>query len=125
MCMIETQLTLEAQRVFNLPKCQKAAPAGESSECLPAVWGKCEQLCQKRCLFLFFSRQDRTLKPSLLICHLDTSDETAALLPTERPHEESGAGLAFSLDKRNFRLRPGPKHTHRRLTENIYFTALA
>lgn len=125
MCMIEIQLTLEARRVLNVPKCQKAAQAGESSECLPAVQGKCEQLCQKHCLFLFFSRQDRTLRPSLLICHLNNSDGTAALLPTERPHEESGAGLAFSLDKRNFKLRPGSKYTHRRLTENIHFTALA
>lgn len=65
--MIEIQLTLEALRVFNLPKCQKAANVGESSKGLPAVQGRCEQLCQKHCLFLFFSRQGRTLKPSLLI----------------------------------------------------------
>lgn len=44
--MIEIQLTLEALGVFNLPKCQKAAQAGESSKCLPAVQGRCEQLSE-------------------------------------------------------------------------------
>lgn len=87
--------------------------------------GKCEQLCQKHCLFLFFSRQDLILEPSLLICRLENGDGTAALLPTERPSEESGTGLAIFLDKRSFRLRPGPEVYTKKADRKYIFTALA
>lgn len=85
---------------------------------------KCEQLCQKSCLFLFFSRQP-ILKPSLLICHLDNGNGTAALSPTEKGREESKAGLAVALDKRSLRLRPGPE-AHLEKADTIHiFTSLA
>lgn len=122
MCMIEIRLTLEAHRVFNSP-CQRADQSGESQRMSPSCAVKCEQLCQKRGLFLFFSRRYLILKPSLLICRVDNGDETAALSPKEKPSGESGADP--SLDKRSFKLRPGPGVHTKKADRKYIVTVLA
>lgn len=64
-------------------------------------------------------------KPSLLICPLDNSLGTTALLPREEPSEESGASLAVPLDKRSFRLRSGPEIHTKKADRKYIFIAMA